>query len=201
MDDATETDVLYEAASILLRFSLRSLYGLRADIKQIELPPIAEEQDTGPTLMPLMFALFSLGLLSAAVRNERVQGVAFLLTRLLRRLTRRLKTALTRLAVGLGPGRKTDLLQLQFKSAGSTWDHCSCSGQAACFALQGRRGKMEDRFTLIEKLGGTALHLYAVYDGHGGEVSLCSHAKSISNRINIEEKRKNNIGQWTSTSS
>lgn len=29
---------------------------------------------------------------------------------------------------------------------------------------------MEDRFTLIEKLGGTPLHLFAIYDGHGGEV-------------------------------
>ena len=96
---------------------------------------------------------------------------SLLLTRLLRRQTRRLKTALTRLALSFGPGRKTDLLQLQLKSPGSTWDHRSVSGQAACFALQGRRAKMEDRFTLIEKLGGTALHLYAIYDGHGGEVS------------------------------
>ena len=177
MDDATETDVLYEAASILLRLSVRSFHGLRADIKQIELPPLATSEEysgyptAGPTLMPLMLALFSLGLVSAAARNEHVQGFALLLTRLLRRQTRRLKTALTRLAISFGPGRKTDLLQLQLKSPGSTWDHRSVSGQAACFALQGRRAKMEDRFTLIEKLGGTALHLYAIYDGHGGEVS------------------------------
>lgn len=83
---------------------------------------------------------------------------------------RKLKMAGTRLAVGMGPIRKTELLHLQLNSPGSTWDLRSGSGQAACFALQGRRPKMEDRFTLVEKLGGTPLNLYAVYDGHGGEV-------------------------------
>ena len=155
MDDATETDVLYEAATILLRFSVRSFHGLRADFKQIELPltTLTTEEYSGyttagntqlsNTLMPLMLALFSLGLVSAAARNEHVQGFALLLTRLFRKWTRRLRTALTRLVLNFGPGRKTDLLQLQLKSPGSTWDHRSVSGQAACFALQGRRAKME----------------------------------------------------------
>ena len=67
-----------------------------------------------------------------------------------------------------GPVGKANFNSL--KGSGSTWDCKSDSGKAACYALQGRRPKMEDRFTLIEGLATTPLHLFAVYDGHGGEV-------------------------------
>ena len=109
--------------------------------------------------------LFSLGLLAMVLRNETVQAWGLLISRILRRWMRKLKLAVTRLAVGLGPIRKSELLHLQLSSPGTTWDLRSNSGQASCFALQGRRPKMEDRFTLVEKLGGTPLNLYAIYDG------------------------------------
>ncbi len=55
--------------------------------------------------------------------------------------------------------------------AGAAWEERWPSGGAACFAVQGRRPKMEDRFTLVEHLAkDTPLQLFAVYDGHGGEV-------------------------------
>lgn len=117
-----------------------------------------------------MQTLFSLGLLTAAIRNETIRAWGLLLSRILRRWMRKFKMGCTKLIISLGPIRKTELLHLQLKSPGSTWDLRSNSGQAACFALQGRRPKMEDRFTLVEKLGNTPLNLYAVYDGHGGEV-------------------------------
>lgn len=182
MDDTTESDVLYEACSILMRLSARSIKGIRADIDHIELPSllsITEPQldgsdrinnSNGFNFFSLVVGLFVLGLFAAAARNERIQGWTLLLSRILRRWTRKMKTLITRLFVNLGPVRKGELLQLHLKSPGSTWDLRSNSGLAACFALQGRRPKMEDRFTLIEKLGTTPLHLFAVYDGHGGEV-------------------------------
>lgn len=179
MDDTNESELLYEACAILMRFSARSFKGIRADIDQIELPNllVVEEQDlpeeTGSTsysFVPLMLTLFCLGLLAIVVRNERVQIWGLLLSRNLRRWLRKLKTTFTRMAVNLGPVRKSDLLNMHMRSPGNTWELRSNTGQSACFAVQGRRPKMEDRFTLVEKLGGTPLHLFAVYDGHGGEV-------------------------------
>jgi protein phosphatase 1L len=43
---------------------------------------------------------------------------------------------------------------------------------AAAYAVQGRRPTMEDRFILRENIGGTGVHLFAVFDGHGGVVSI-----------------------------
>lgn len=181
MDDSTESDVLYEAVSILMRLSARSIKGIRADIDQMELQNllVVEESAVGGesfsssnsfNFLPMIMGLFALGLIAAAVRNQRIQAWGLLMSRLLRRWTRKIKTFITRMMVQLGPVRKSDLLQLHLKSPGSTWELRSSSGQSACFALQGRRPKMEDRFTLVEKLGNTPLHLFAIYDGHGGEV-------------------------------
>jgi hypothetical protein len=189
MDDSTESDVLYEACSILMRLSARSIKGIRADIDQIELPNLSIELqnlvDEPPVygadrngssnsfnFIPLILGLFALGLIGAAARNERIQGWTLLLSRILRRLVRKVKTYVTRMILTLGPVRKGDLLNLHMKSPGSTWDLRSTSQQSACFALQGRRPKMEDRFTLVEKLGNTPLNLFAIYDGHGGEVRM-----------------------------
>lgn len=183
MDDSTESDVLYEAASILVKLSARSIKGIRADIDQIELqnlltveePTLADDETIvnshSFSFMPMIVGLFALGLIAAAVRNQRIQAWALLMSRLLRRWTRKIKTFISRMLVQFGPVRQGDLLQLHLKSPGSTWDLRSSSGRSACFALQGRRPKMEDRFTLVEKLGNTPLHLFAIYDGHGGEVS------------------------------
>lgn len=185
MDDTQESDVLYEAVSILMRLSARSIKGIRADIDHMELPNllvvdeptvagdrIGSSNNSSLNFLPLILGLFVLGLFAAAARNERIQGWTLLLSRILRRWIRKMKTSITRLIVQMGPVRKGDLLQLHLKSPGSTWDLRSSSGQSACFALQGRRPKMEDRFTLVEKLGSTPLHLFAIYDGHGGEVRM-----------------------------
>ena len=47
--------------------------------------------------------------------------------------------------------------------------------RATAFAIQGLRAKMEDRFAAEEEIvvgqGGRGISIYAVYDGHGGDVS------------------------------
>lgn len=40
----------------------------------------------------------------------------------------------------------------------------------AAYAVQGRRPKMEDRFVIHEDLNHTGISVFAVFDGHGGEV-------------------------------
>lgn len=45
-------------------------------------------------------------------------------------------------------------------------------GSVAAFAVQGRRPRMEDRFVVNENINSTGVSLFAVFDGHGGEVSI-----------------------------
>lgn len=44
-------------------------------------------------------------------------------------------------------------------------------GNVAAFAVQGRRPRMEDRFVVHDNVNRTGVSLFAVFDGHGGEVS------------------------------
>ena len=43
---------------------------------------------------------------------------------------------------------------------------------AAVYAVQGHRPSMEDRFVLNEEIGDTGVALFAIFDGHGGEVCI-----------------------------
>lgn len=40
----------------------------------------------------------------------------------------------------------------------------------AVYAVQGHRARMEDRFVVNEDINNTGVSLFAVFDGHGGEV-------------------------------
>lgn len=65
-------------------------------------------------------------------------------------------------------------------------------GNIAAYAVQGRRGRMEDRFVVKEDINKTGVSLFAVFDGHGGEFAA-NYAKDklIQNLYNkvIELKR------------
>lgn len=41
----------------------------------------------------------------------------------------------------------------------------------AAYAVQGHRARMEDRFVVNEDMNNTGVSLFAIFDGHGGEVS------------------------------
>ncbi len=63
MDDATETDVLYEACSILMRLSARSIQSIRQDIDHIEIPiaNLADQVESSSwTFLPLILVLFTI---------------------------------------------------------------------------------------------------------------------------------------------
>jgi len=51
------------------------------------------------------------------------------------------------------------------------------------FAIQGRRPYMEDRFNFVSQLENTNTSIYGIFDGHGGEVRLCTHCSRIDKRI------------------
>ena len=62
-----------------------------------------------------------------------------------------------------------DALTVSYRKA--TWE--LVKENVGVYALQGRRGSMEDRFTFVNQLEHSCISLYGVFDGHGGEVSCC----------------------------
>lgn len=60
-----------------------------------------------------------------------------------------------------------DALTVSYRKA--TWE--LVKENVGVYALQGRRGTMEDRFTFVNKLERSCTSLYGVFDGHGGDVS------------------------------
>jgi len=105
-------------------------------------------------------------------------------TRSKRDLSKRKKNAFNKKAVELwGRGLMSKLrftlrstveprnLQYLVKAPGGlddlSWD--LREENAAVYAVQGRRPRMEDRFVVHANMSGSGVSLYAVFDGHGGE--------------------------------
>lgn len=42
----------------------------------------------------------------------------------------------------------------------------------AAYAVQGHRARMEDRFVVNDDMNNTGVSLFAIFDGHGGEVLI-----------------------------
>lgn len=78
--------------------------------------------------------------------------------------------------LGQGLGRAPRLQYLVSGSSASgerlSWE--LREGDVAAYAVQGRRPKMEDRFVVNDNVNDTGVALFAVFDGHGGEVSASS---------------------------
>lgn len=53
-------------------------------------------------------------------------------------------------------------------------------GYVAAYAVQGHRARMEDRFVVNDDISNTGVSLFAVFDGHGGEVR--SHDEPVVTR-------------------
>lgn len=43
------------------------------------------------------------------------------------------------------------------------------------YAIQGHRNHMEDRFVVNSNIDNTGVSIFAIFDGHGGEVSSLKH--------------------------
>lgn len=66
-------------------------------------------------------------------------------------------------------------LQFLVNNAANSGDKISWElkqGYVAAYAVQGHRAHMEDRFVINEDISNTGVSLFAVFDGHGGEVSI-----------------------------
>lgn len=49
------------------------------------------------------------------------------------------------------------------------WSHESKN--VAVYAIQGKRSRMEDRYVVNTNINDTGVSLFAIFDGHAGEVS------------------------------
>ncbi|KAK3589923.1 hypothetical protein CHS0354_034940 [Potamilus streckersoni] len=65
----------------------------------------------------------------------------------------------------------------------SSWE--MMKGNAAMFAIQGRRPHMEDRFNMVNDLEGTRTSLYGIFDGHGGEFAAEFVEKTIFKELMV----------------
>ncbi|KAK9510587.1 hypothetical protein O3M35_005334 [Rhynocoris fuscipes] len=77
--------------------------------------------------------------------------------------------------------------KLQYFKVNSDFDELSWDlkeGNVAVYAVQGRRPKMEDRFVVNENINGTGVHLYAVFDGHGGEFAANYARDNLISNLN-----------------
>lgn len=74
-------------------------------------------------------------------------------------------------------------------------------GNAAVYAIQGRRPHMEDRFNIVYDLEHTKSSIYGVFDGHGGEFSADFVEKMLFKKMMIRllksslEHNRTNISQ------
>lgn len=76
-----------------------------------------------------------------------------------------------------------DALTVSYRKA--TWE--LVKENVGVYALQGRRGSMEDRFTFVNRLEHKCTSLYGVFDGHGGEVNILQHfsTEMVSDQISF----------------
>jgi len=86
------------------------------------------------------------------------------------------QSLISRIQYSLGRGATSKVQRLSYFVNGSAGGSDKLSwelqeGDVAAYAVQGRRPKMEDRFVVNDDINGTGVSLYAVFDGHGGEVS------------------------------
>lgn len=75
-----------------------------------------------------------------------------------------------KLGLSIGESSTFKNIQLKSRADNSSWEYKA--GNVAVFAVQGRRPHMEDRFVINENIKNTGVSLFAVFDGHGGDVSI-----------------------------
>lgn len=96
------------------------------------------------------------------------------------------RSLLGRLHFSLGRSASSKVQKLQFfvNSAGGDVDKLSWElkdSTVAAYAVQGRRPRMEDRFVVNQNINNTGVSLFAIFDGHGGEVSIIFSRPDKSN--------------------
>lgn len=68
--------------------------------------------------------------------------------------------------------KKVSKLQFLVKNSNEKLKWEFKQGYTAAYAVQGHRSHMEDRFVVNNDIENTGVSIFAIFDGHGGEVSL-----------------------------
>lgn len=67
---------------------------------------------------------------------------------------------------------KSDMISALFTSGLADVYELKPEPKVAIFGIRGRRGKMEDKFDYINEIQSLGIEMYAVFDGHGSDVSI-----------------------------
>ena len=92
----------------------------------------------------------------------------FLLLLYLQNLDFRTRSIFKRIGLTLGESSTFGNIHSPSRNGNSEWEYNA--ENVAVYAIQGRRPRMEDRFVVNENFQDTGVSLYAIFDGHGGEV-------------------------------
>lgn len=65
----------------------------------------------------------------------------------------------------------SEVVSALFKSGLNDVYELKATPKVAIFGIRGRRGKMEDKFDYINEISKLGIEMYAVFDGHGSDVS------------------------------
>lgn len=87
----------------------------------------------------------------------------------LQNLDFRTQSIFKRIGFTLGESSTFRNIQLNSRNDNSSWEYLG--ENVAVYAVQGRRPRMEDRYVVNENFKNTGVSLFAIFDGHGGEVS------------------------------
>ncbi|KAK2727980.1 hypothetical protein QYM36_008453 [Artemia franciscana] len=178
MDDPTESKILQDAIAVHIRIFLKFTS------KALSSEKVNQNYSKYSVFLSAEFIFAILAFFILVFFRKQMQTLHDIFAHF------RSACYLTRIeAVGLAI--TTDATSLEGSSTNEVWE--AKGKKSACFALRGRRPKMEDRFTMIDSISDTEdIGIYAIYDGHGGEFAAEFIQKRMVERIRkkIEAVRK-----------
>lgn len=85
---------------------------------------------------------------------------------------------------------KVSKLQFLVKNSNEKLNWEFKQGYTAAYAVQGHRSHMEDRFVVNNDIDNTGVSLFAIFDGHGGEVSchFCINHHQDVLKVTVQKK-------------
>lgn len=166
MDDDMEDEIIYELFTALAHILWRYLGVTTAGFIELIVPGPGETMKTKIFQPgPFMFLIFLVIVASVALQSS----------------SHLVRQGMLRLYCVLGLNSVTDTglksfggLQLVTGAIGTdniTWDFKD--GIVGVYGMQGRRGNMEDRYSVVQEVdvGEKKMSFFGVFDGHGGQVS------------------------------
>lgn len=149
MDDELEDKIIYQTFISHIKLLSKLVMGISVNT----------------TYLSYSWRLFRIYILKPEVLIFSI--LLFLIVAYLQSLDLRSESIFKKIGFSIGSNQYKSVSS-QLTNESSSWEYKS--GNVAVFAVQGRRPHMEDRFVISKNIQNTGVSLFAVFDGHGGEV-------------------------------